>query len=177
MTRPLDDNGLAVDAPGTISVFSGYYVDPLAMTEDDVDIVDVAHALSRLCRYNGHCRGFLSVARHSIWVADLLAEHDPVIQLTGLLHDASEAYLGDMVRPLKYSKAMKPFRDAEERLERVIASKFDLPYPLPPEIHEADRLVLVERELPTERYRWTSTPDVDERDFLTRFYYLTGKRS
>lgn len=67
---------------------------------DDVNIEDIAHALAHICRFNGHTRQFYSVAEHSVRVAAHLAP-DWSLQVGGLLHDASEAYLGDVIRPLK----------------------------------------------------------------------------
>jgi hypothetical protein len=69
----------------------------------DVHLGDIAKSLAKQCRFTGHCRGFWSVARHSVLVADILREQgkDPVTQLYGLLHDAAEAYLGDISSPLK----------------------------------------------------------------------------
>jgi uncharacterized protein len=130
---------------GTIRTFTGKYVHPLDMKPDDVDIEDIGHALARLCRYNGHCGGFISVARHSIWVSQELPDE---LKLWGLLHDAPEAYLGDMTRPVKRQEAMEEFRAADERLEEVIAEKFGLVYPMPRAVHDADMYVFSEIEKP-----------------------------
>ena len=99
-----------------------------------------AHALARICRYNGHVEGFLSVAEHSLDVVERLRDMGaPVeVQAQGLLHDAAEAYLGDMVGPLKHHPAMQEFRDAEKRVEAAIAARFGLPEQLDPRVKEAD---------------------------------------
>lgn len=150
---------------------SGWLVDPLNLRPGDVAIGDIAHSLSRQCRYNGHVVGFLSVARHSVWVCDhLWREHaDVTLARWGLLHDASEAYLGDMVRPMKYASAMKGFRDAENRADETIAGVFNLPFPMPKEVHDADHYVTFELELKKHRATWSSTPQEDYEAFIRRF--------
>jgi uncharacterized protein len=139
------------------------------MTPEDIDIRDIAHALSRLCRYNGHCGGFISVARHSIWVSDVLPRE---LALWGLLHDAPEAYLGDMTRPVKRQEAMEEFRAADERLEQVVAEKFGLEYPMPIEVHEADMYVFEEIEAPQLSTYFGDIRD-DELWFLANYRGLT----
>lgn len=86
-----------------IATISGRIVDLAAPTADMIDIDDIAHALSNICRYNGHVEYHYSVAQHSCVVHDLLAESagSYALCLAGLLHDAHEAYTGDIVTPLK----------------------------------------------------------------------------
>ncbi len=111
---------------------------------EDFDIVDIAHALSMQCRYNGHCNYFYSVAQHSIYVMqclrDFLGVTDVDVLRCGLLHDGAEAYIGDMVRPLK--RKMPSYKDAEEKIERAMAERFGLPWPFPPIVKRADNIVL-----------------------------------
>lgn len=108
-------------APGDwMQTFTGkkwFVTDP---HPDDVEIRDIAHGLSMVCRFAGHCRVFYSVAEHSVRVARLVEAcgGTPEEALWGLLHDAAEAYLGDMVRPLKVS--MTAYREHEARHEGVI---------------------------------------------------------
>lgn len=154
----LDGDGLYRDNAGLMRCMpSGCRVDPLDLQPADVNIADIARSLSRQCRYNGHVGGFLSVARHSIWVAEALVEHGPKMQLIGLLHDAAEAYIGDMIRPLKHRAEMQPFRDADARCEMTIAAAFCLPWPWPTVVHEADILV-TRRELDEHRDRFGLRP-------------------
>lgn len=91
---------------------------------DTIHIDDIAHALSHVNRYNGHTPVPYSVAQHSVLVArrvrDLGGSY--VTQLAALLHDASEAYLGDMVKPLK--DLIPAFRTLEEELQALIYRKF-----------------------------------------------------
>lgn len=120
---------------------------PLDARPEDVCIEDIAHALSLICRYGGHCREFYSVAQHSCYVADLIEHwhsHDYAIQLYALLHDATEAYLGDMVRPLKLS--MPDYVAAEVFVEKAIFRALDLPtlsHPMFEAIKRADNMVLM----------------------------------
>ena len=107
---------------------SGRYVEPLDLHPDSVDVDDIAHSLACQCRFNGHTRAFYSVAEHSIRVARLLAP-DPVLELWGLMHDASEAYLCDLPRPLKHASGDfgDLYRDAETKATVAIAEALDLP--------------------------------------------------
>ena len=154
---------------------------PLDFKLDDVDINDIAHALAMQCRYNGHSVGHLSVARHSLWVSEKLAEpdwdmwpyHNRKLQLAGLLHDASEAYTGDLIRPLKHRPELAAFLDIEASIEGVIAERFqvDLTDPL---IKEADVWVLVHREVNARQW-YTGNALQDKAQFLGRFALLGGK--
>lgn len=108
-----------------IQTYTGKQFWPLDPRVDEIDIADIAHALSNICRFNGHCREFYSVAQHSVLVSQQCGPKDA---LWGLLHDAAEAYLGDMVTPLKRSTVGPGFCRAEARLCNMIAMRFDLPY-------------------------------------------------
>lgn len=81
-----------------MKTYSGRQIWPLDPKRFDLSIDDVAHHLSMLCRWNGACRSFYSVAQHSVYVARLMP---PELQAAALLHDAAEAYVGDVVRPFK----------------------------------------------------------------------------
>src|SRR4051794_15527189 len=83
---------------GWITTFSRRQFWPLDPHSDEIHIEDIAHSLSQQCRFGGHSRSFYSVAQHSCLVSALCKANDA---LWGLLHDASEAYLGDIPRPLK----------------------------------------------------------------------------
>jgi len=111
---------------------------PFSVELDDLDLADILPALSNLPRFNGHT-AFHSVAAHSYWVAKLVPE-ERELKLWALLHDAAEAYLGDVVRPVK--ECLPEFRAAEERILLAIALKFGLPWPIPELVHHADRVVL-----------------------------------
>lgn len=124
-----------------IQTFSGRAFDPLNPRPEDISIVDIAHALSLTCRFGGQCSQFYSVAEHSIYVA-LFAPK--TLGREALLHDATEAYLTDIPRPIK--RHLNDFRALENSLEKVIAEKFNLLHPLPPIIHEIDyRMLFTEK--------------------------------
>lgn len=115
---------------------SGRQFFPLEPRLEDVTIADIAHALGAVNRYNGHTRVPYSVAQHSVLVSRELRPDGPAVALLGLLHDASEAYLGDVPRPLKRLPAFAEYRAAEARLEAVIYRAFGL------EAVAADRYVI-----------------------------------
>ena len=117
-----------------ISTGSGRFFDLLRPEEYDYDIEEIAGALSNLCRYTGHVNRFYSVAEHSVLVSRLLPDK---LALAGLLHDASEAFVGDVSSPLK--RLLPEYRKIEENIQEAIARHFNVPYPFPHEIHEADK--------------------------------------
>jgi hypothetical protein len=109
---------------GFIGTFSGLRFWPLDPNPEKILIADIAHALAHQCRFGGHASKFYSVAEHSVHVSRIcLPEH----ALWGLLHDASEAYLVDLPRPLKLLPEFAPYREAERRLQRAVAVRFGLP--------------------------------------------------
>jgi len=121
-----------------IPTFSGRNVDPLNLWPEDIDIFDIAHALSRIARFTGHTDGefAFSVAQHSCIVSDQLPDE---LKLWGLLHDASEAYLNDVSRPLKYSPAFKGYHAIEKQAMAAIVAKFKLsPDNEPEAVKQAD---------------------------------------
>lgn len=122
-----------------IETYSGRMVDPTNMTMDDIHIIDIAHSLSMQCRFNGHCSKFYSVAQHSVLVSYLC---DRVDALHGLLHDASEAYLTDIPRPLKETGTMDNYRGFENKLQKSIFYKFGLDESEPSSVKEADQVML-----------------------------------
>ncbi|VVB53225.1 Uncharacterised protein [uncultured archaeon] len=105
-----------------IQTYSGILFYPLEPDPELILLPDIAHGLSNLCRYGGHCRKFYSVAQHCLMVCELLKEHAPHVQLAGLLHDATEAYLIDLPKPLKLK--MPDYVEAEHRLLQAISSRF-----------------------------------------------------
>lgn len=121
-----------------IQTFTGRRVNPLDMRVDDIDLRDIAHALSNQGRFTGHTKWHYSVAQHSIYVA----RYVPIeLEAEALLHDSTETYLGDVARPLKHQGMYDEYRSAEARLEKLIAERFNLPYPMTPLIKKWDQRV------------------------------------
>ena len=125
---------------GWIHTFTGRQFWPLDARASNVDILDIAHALSCTGRFGGHTREFYSVAQHSVLASVMLV--DKAVSKWALLHDAPEAYLGDVPRPIKYSLGFDEYRAAEDRLMEVVMEAFDLG-PEPPEVEWADATLLV----------------------------------
>jgi 5'-deoxynucleotidase YfbR-like HD superfamily hydrolase len=127
-----------------IQTVSGRRVNPFAPDPAAIDIADIAHALAHQCRFGGHCRRFYSVAQHSCVVADIAGRRaDADTALWALLHDAAEAYLGDVPHPVKHNSELgRVYRDAEHRLHEAILRRFGLPLTPPGLVAEIDRAVL-----------------------------------
>jgi len=142
--------------------FTGKDFYPLEPRLEDIDIIDIAHSLSLLCRYAGHTITHYSVAQHSVYVARIVEwkvwqQARPItvaalkyaspeeleddarrLALWGLLHDASEAYTGDFIRPVKVSALGHNFQLVERKLMELIAQRYGLEWPEPPEVTDVD---------------------------------------
>jgi uncharacterized protein len=115
----------------TITTFSGRKVDPLALKPQDICIEDIAHSLAHLCRYGGHLKnGFYSVAEHSILVAlrVFMETLNTQASRAALLHDASEAYMQDLVSPIKYR--IPRYCELEHKATKTINNTFSLKIPI-----------------------------------------------
>lgn len=129
-----------------IQTFTGRQVWPLDLRQEDICIEDIAHHLSMQCRFSGACRWFYSVAEHSVRVSYEVERTHPEHALWGLLHDASEAYLQDVVRPLKRQPELWFYREAENRAMEAICERFRLQLAQPQVVSEADhRLLIIEK--------------------------------
>jgi uncharacterized protein len=122
-----------------IQTYRGAQFFPFDPKPEDVHLEDIAHHLALICRFGGAVRAFYSVAQHSVHVSGVCP---PYFAREGLLHDAAEAYIGDMVRGLKHSIAMSAFRELEERIEAAIAIRFGLQHPMPGAVKDADDMML-----------------------------------
>lgn len=168
-----------------ILTFSGERFYPFSPAPEEVKTKDIAHALANICRFNGHTRGFYSVAAHSVHVSRLVP---PEFALEALLHDAAEAYVGDMVRPLK--RGLPAFEEVEGRVRSAIAARYRIPRELSACVREADDVALATeardlfdisrwelRAAPDESVRLGPTTPLASRDaFLGRYAELTGGR-
>lgn len=183
----LDDKGQVQGHGGLIATFSGRVINPLDPDPTAIVIEDIAHALGNNCRFTGHVKRFYSVAEHCVRCSYIVSEE---LALTALLHDASEAYLSDIARPVK---AQPEFGDVykkyEGQLEEVIAAVFGLSFPFPPEIKEADTVLLrtEQRDLMPAIFRHEGTeyldetiepwsPEESEHRFLERYWELVSPK-
>lgn len=133
---------LAIEpATDWIQTASGKAFYPLRPRSADLCLSDIAHGLSNLCRYGGQCRTFYSVAEHSVLLSYTVP---PSLARWALMHDASEAYLIDIPKPLK--SAIPQYQDAERRLMEVIAARYNLEWPEPAELHEYDTRILLNEQ-------------------------------
>ncbi|HET8536456.1 MAG TPA: hypothetical protein VFL73_04675 [Solirubrobacteraceae bacterium] len=185
----------APPAPGPyLQTVSGKWVNPLDPDPEQFDIEDIARALGNLCRFGGHCRSFYSVAQHSVIVSQLVEERggDAEDVFAALMHDAAEAYLGDMPHPLKHRSALgAAFKEAEAQLELALRDRFRIRDDVP-EVKRADRALLAteRRAFSAERWRWPELEGVEALDleleamgpeeaaraFLERYAELEARR-
>lgn len=122
-----------------IQTYRGRQFWPLDPRAAEIDIFEIAHALAQLCRFGGHCRRFYSVAEHCVLLSHAVPrEH----ALAALLHDAAEAYLVDLPRPIKHM--LPAYIAAERAIEAAVAERFELPFPLPDIVGEFDRRILTD---------------------------------
>ena len=120
-----------------ILTHSGRHPDFLEPRPEEIEIVDIAVALSRECRFSGQCRRAYSVAQHSVLASRIVPE---AFALEALLHNAAEAYLRDLAQPLK--QLVPESLRIERRLERAIRKKFGLPEDKSGPVDRADRILL-----------------------------------
>lgn len=170
-----------------MQTYTGRAFWPLDPRPEEVDIEDIAHALSMQGRFAGHADHWYSVAEHSVYVSRFVP---PEHALQALLHDASEAYVVDVPRPVK--PALTNYREIEDRVWGAIARRFQLPFELHPSIKLADNAVLLaeQRDLlkpppmpwrvpgepaPGLRIAAVSQPKA-KKWFLDRFHELTEER-
>ena len=180
-----------------IETYTGKKFHLLDPQPDEIDIEDIAHALSNQCRYTGHTRRFFSVAEHSIHVS-LLSYN---FKLAGLMHDASEAYLSDISRPVKQLTPVgPPYYQVEDKMMTAIANKYGFEWPLPKEVKTADNIMLfTEKDQLMTSLSWSddkstedarseaildyaetrligNPPETVKRMFLDRFYEVSNSR-
>jgi hypothetical protein len=185
----------APPGPGPyLQTVSGRWVNPFDPDPAQLDAGDIARALANLCRFGGHSRVFYSVAQHCVIVSQLVEQGggDAEDAFAALMHDATEAYLGDMPHPLKHRSPLgAAFKTAEDRLELAIRDRFRLK-PDVPAIKRFDRsLLATERKaFSDERWHWPElegveplaleltawSPDEAARAFAERYAELDARR-
>jgi uncharacterized protein len=159
----------APPAPGPyLQTVSGRWVNPFDPDPDQLDAGDIARALANQCRFGGHCAVFYSVAQHSVIVSEIVEQRggDTEDVFAALMHDATEAYLGDMPHPLKHRSPLgAAFKEAEDHLERALREHFAIKADVP-EIKRADRALLAteRRAFSAETWHWPELDGVEPLD-------------
>lgn len=172
--------------PGT-QLVSGELFYPLDPRSSEIEIEDIAHSLAHQCRFNGHCKFFYSIAQHSLLVERFVRQ--PEHKLCALLHDATETYVGDLIKPIKIE--LPDFTKIEQQIWVAIATRYGLPAELPQCVKDADFLAFaheMERVMSEPRgLKSDDLPNVDAVQieymspftamtlFLERFYELRSK--
>lgn len=145
--------------PSYIQTYTGLVIEPLDLQPEDILLEDIAHHLSNQCRWSGATRHHYSVAQHT-WYASF--QVPPEQAYDALHHDDAEYVLQDMAKPLKNHVTLgKAYRGAEARIERVIGPTLGVRFPISPEVHEADLLVLCAEadQIMHGRSNWKGYPD------------------
>ena len=172
---------------------SGRVFYPYDPKVSEIFLSDIARALAMQCRFNGHCEAFYSIAEHSRWISLRLAPVEELdaleratsatgvsaykyqvgLGLYGLLHDAAEAYVGDMVSPVK--ARLSAYRAVEDRVQAAIAARFGFAsyeasgsvhldcYPI---LKEADRRMLLTEKRDLRKGPLHKTPDEERAGLL-----------
>ncbi|THE64772.1 HD domain-containing protein [Salinadaptatus halalkaliphilus] len=148
------------DRTARIETYTGHPFDVFDPAPRDVRLEDIAAGLAHTCRFGGHCTQFYSVAHHSIHVSRELPADAPRLQLLGLFHDAGEAYVGDVPRPIKAE--FEAFERVEDRILRAVWTAFDLEAPTESEWDRVmaadDRLLAYEADLLLADASWAPDP-------------------
>ncbi|WP_049924968.1 hypothetical protein [Halopiger goleimassiliensis] len=154
------------DRSARIETYTGQLIDVLDPSPAAIDLEDVAAGLAHTCRFGGHCSQFYSVAQHSLYVSRELPSDQPRLQLLGLLHDAGEAYVGDVPRPLKGE--LEGFERIEDRVLEAVWEGLDVQPPTQREwerVMEADdRLLAYEAAALLSDGSWAADPPELEYD-------------
>lgn len=158
----------------TIKVAAGHYVDLVAPDPLSIEIKSIASALSKICRFGGHCPKFYSVAEHCIHATTLASfdgyTNDALIAI--FLHDAAEAYIGDMVKPLKIT--MPQYMEAEEKMEAAIQTAFNVDFSKwKNEIKRFDLAMLkAEKSImwPRDTNKWNGLHEIENRIVEFKFW-------
>lgn len=158
----------------TIKVSAGHYVDLASPDPETIDIRSIASALSKICRFGGHCPRFYTVAEHCVHAVGLAMQDEATEDVLRaiLLHDATEAYVGDVVKPLK---AMLPeYQVVESNIEQAISTRFNVDFVrYQPVIKRYDRFMLKAEKIqmwPEDREEWFGFAGLEHRSVAFKFW-------
>jgi hypothetical protein len=157
----------------TIKVSAGHYVDLANPVPESIEIKTISSALSKICRFGGHCPRFYSVAEHCIHATALACSEgysgDALVAV--FLHDAAEAYIGDMVKPLKVM--IPQYCEFEQRMEAAIQAAFGVDFSLWTDvIKRFDRAMLKAEKIamwPEDREKWFGFSEIE--DSVVKFQF------
>lgn len=170
----------------SIILSNGEYFDFLKPESCSFPLSVIAHALSNICRFGGHCPQYYSVAQHSVYVSQLVPE---AYAFEGLMHDAVEAFVGDVCKPLK--DLLPEYKKIEDNIEQALLQKYGLQLPLHPSVKEADIVMLAteQKQLFGNEDTWGycqgrgpadlqipyMSPNQAEQFFIDRYFQLLGR--
>jgi uncharacterized protein len=140
-----------------IQTYTGGVFWPLDPRPEEVRIEDIAGALAKTCRYNGHTLLFYSVAEHCVLLSRAV---EPQYAAWALLHDAAEAYLSDVPSPVK--RFLPGFREFEDRIMDAVTTRFQLPPHKPIAVRQADFAILNDEKnalMAREPHPWRRLPE------------------
>lgn len=141
-----------------MQTYTGVQFWPLDPRPEEINLQDIAHSLANQCRFAGHCTEFYSVAEHCVRVCEIVPDQD---KAWGLLHDAAEAYLVDLPRPVKYHSSVgDAYRSMERTLFSSIHARFGLIGCDPDSVIEADNILLMTEKrdlMPNSPAKWRET--------------------
>lgn len=150
-----------------IATATGQYFNFLEPDPLLIDIRDISTGLSNTCRFGGQCKRFYSVAEHCVLMSHIVPER---FALIALMHDAAEAFTGDIPKPLK--QLLPDFAVIEERVEFAVSQAFGIPVKLPPEIKTADRQMLCAEQMQVmgNSDEWVHTQATKPAEITVRFW-------
>lgn len=179
---------LSLDQHAFMVTYTGLRFNLTDPRVEDIRLEDIAHSLSQLCRFTGHTKRFYSVATHCILASRCI---DPEYALEALLHDAAEAYVNDLSRPLKRHPDNKGYLLIERKINKAVRQRFGLPYfadepHMSAEVKWIDNaLVVTEARVLMAEHTWADghkglyveipdwAPGVAEEQYLHQFFALT----